>query len=193
MNKILIFAFLLISANVMADTEVSLMGSLNYNTPETNNLDNVDSRSSGGGWGAGVRSLMGINDQLFFRTGASFVQKNFSYKINGGGNKGDLSFQYSYLSIPLTFYWRASPQTGFFFGSAINARLNDSCSGTQDFDHCSAKGSRSIVMPAIVGFEFVLTKKVGVEISYEYALTETAKDLKVNTTVVSLLYHFDQN
>jgi hypothetical protein len=192
MMKLFGLIFLIFSFNLMADTEVSLMGSLNYNTPDTNNLDNIDSRSSGGGWGAGIRSLMGINDQLFFRSGASFLQKNFSYKISGGGKKGDLNFQYSYLQIPLTFYWRASPQTGFFFGSAINARLDDSCSGTQNYNPCSAKGARTLVMPAVVGFEFMLTKKVGIEISYEYALTETAKNVKVNTTVVSLLYHFDQ-
>ena len=190
MLKLLLLFVLLIPA-LHADTIISPMVSLNYNVPDTNDIDNVKDDQSAGGWGAGLRALMGINDQLFFRTGAGFVQKNFSYKIEGGGKSGKQDFQYTYLAIPLTMYWRASPQTGFFFGSAINAKLDDSCDGSGDFNNCSAKDTRSLVFPAILGFEFSLTKKVGMEISYEHALTETAKDVKVNTTVVSLLYHFD--
>ena len=181
------------SLNTLADTQLSLMGSLNYNVPDTNDIEYIEDDESGAGFGLGMRALMGINDQLAFRSGAGIVQKRFNYSINGDSKKGELDFDYTYINIPLTFYWKASSQVGFFFGTALYAKLDDSCDGTGDFKSCTPNDPQSIMLPAILGFSFNLTEKVGAEISYEHGLTDTAKDVKVSTAVLSLLYHFDQN
>ena len=191
MKTLLLALTLLFSSVALADTQVSLMGSLNFNTPDTTDVDNADDGTSAGGWGAGIRALMGMSDQLYFRSGVGFVQKNFSYKVDGNGKSGKRDMQYSYLNIPLTFYWKASPRVGFFLGTALYAKLDQSCDGTGDYKDCSGSRSRTIVYPGIIGFDFNLTRKIGMEVSYEAALSETSKNIKVNTTVLSFLYHFD--
>jgi hypothetical protein len=176
-----------------ADTKLSVMGSLLYNSPETKDIDDVDGidEESGLGFGLGMRALMGINDQLHFRSGAGIIQKKFSYKVDASGDKGEFDLSFIYLNIPLTLYWKASPQVGFFGGTALNAKLSDDCDASGDFDTCTIKNEKTIVIPAIIGFDFSFTDKIGMELSYEYGLTETAKNLRVHSAVASFLYHLD--
>ncbi len=171
-----------------ADTTLSLMGSLNYNNPDPD--ESTYDGKSGGGAGVGLRALMGISDQLLFRSGGGLVYKKFTVESNGA-SKGDFDFSFTYLSIPLTLYWKASPQVGIFGGTSLNAKMNDSCDANGDFDTCEIDEEKAVVFPAIIGFDFNFTERLGMEISYEYGMTETAKDLKVHSAVVSLLYHFD--
>lgn len=175
-----------------ADTKLSVMGSLLYNSPDTKDIDDVDGidEQSGVGFGLGMRALMGINDQLHFRSGAGIIQKK-GYEVDSGGFKGNFDLSYVYLNIPLTLYWKASPQVGFFGGTALNAKLSDDCEASGDFDSCTSQNEKAIVFPAIVGFDFSFTDKIGMELSYEYGLTETAKDLRVHSAVASFLYHLD--
>lgn len=176
-----------------ADTKLSVMGSLLYNSPDTKDIDDVDGidEQSGVGFGLGMRALMGINDQLHFRSGAGIIQKKVSYEVDSGGFKGNFDLSYVYLNIPLTLYWKASPQVGFFGGTALNAKLSDDCEASGDFDSCTSQNEKAIVFPAIVGFDFSFTDKIGMELSYEYGLTETTKDLRVHSAVASFLYHLD--
>ncbi len=171
------------------------MGSLLYNTPETEDLDDVDGieEKSGLGFGVGLRALMGISDQLYFRSGAGIIQKNFSYEVDDDvtGSSGDFDLSFIYLNIPLTMYWKASPQVGLFGGTALNAKMSDDCDASGDFDTCTIKNEKALVFPLIIGFDFSFNEKIGLEVSYEYGLTETAKDVTVNTAVASFLYHLD--
>ncbi len=182
MLKALLVSMLLLSSFAYADSKVSLMGSLLFNSPELD-TDGADEESALG-LGLGVRALMGIQDQLHFRSGAGLVQKNFSVE-NGAGKDFDYSFVY--LNIPLTLYWKASPQVGFFGGTALNAKLSDDCDGATD---CDLDDTSSIVLPLILGFDFNFNEKLGMEISYEHGLTEVAEDAKIHSAIVSFLYHF---
>jgi len=182
------FALLIALTSIaQADTKLSVMGSLIYNSPE---IDNAE-ETSDLGFGLGMRALMGINDQLHFRSGAGIVQKKFSYKVNDSGSKSEFDLSFVYLNIPLTLYWKASPQVGFFSGTALNAKLSDDCDVSGAIDSCIDLNEKAIVFPAIIGFDFSFSDKIGMELSYEYGLTETAKDLRIHSAIASFLYHLD--
>ena len=178
---------------VNADTQLSLSGSLLYTNPDTNDLSRttVTDEHSGVGGGIGIRALMILKDQLHFRSGASIIQKRFGFETQGVGKRVNKDFSLIYLNLPLTFYWKASPQIGFFGGTALNAKLSDDCHESGGSHSCTPNKVNAIVFPAIVGFDFYLMEKLGLELSYEYGLTETAKDLKVHSAVASLLFHID--
>lgn len=182
MLRIVLISMLIFSSYAQADTKLSVLGSLNFNSPEVD-MDGADEKTDIG-FGAGLRALMGIGDQLHFRSGAQILQKRFGYEV--GSKDVDLSF--TYLSIPLTLYWKASPQVGFFGGTALNAKMSDDCevsgSGT-----CDVKDEKAVVLPAILGFDFTFTERLGMEVSYEYGMTETAKDINVHSAVASFLIH----
>lgn len=186
MIRILLVLSLVLCSVSYADTKLSVMGSLTYNTSDSDELPPGTDEEPGTGFGLGLRALMGISDQLHFRSGAGLVQKNFSYEF---GNSGDVEFSNTYLNVPLTLYWKAGPQVGFFAGTALNAKLEDDCdtSGT----NFVCPDDETIVFPAIIGFDFSFSEKLGMEVSYEYGMTETYEDTTVNSAVISLLYHLD--
>jgi hypothetical protein len=189
--KFLLLLSLLFSQMVAADTKLSLFGSVNFNNPEFDDLSgttNVD-EASGVGFGAGLRALMGINNQLHVRSGAGLVQKKAGIEYNVLGMKGETTYTYTYLSIPLALYWKASPQVGFFGGTAMNAKMADDCE-TSGAGTCESVGEKSLVFPAIIGFDFNFTDKFGMELSYEHGIMETAKDLRIHSAVASFLFHF---
>ena len=185
MIKILLVLSLVLSSVTYADTKLSVMGSLTYNTSDTDDLSSAIDEEPGTGFGLGLRALMGIDDQLHFRSGAGIVQKNFSWEI---GNS-DVDFSYTYLNVPLTLYWKAGPQVGLFAGTALNAKLDDECDASGNNFNCP--DDETIVFPAIIGFDFSFSEKLGMEVSYEYGMTETLEDTKVSSAVISLLYHLD--
>ena len=193
MMHFILLAFFSFLTTAYAETQLSLMGSLLYSNPDTNNFSNanVTDEMSGVGLGLGMRALMGLQDQLNFRSGASIIQKKFGYQTDSSGTKSDNDFSLVYLNIPLTLYWRASSQVGFFGGSALNAKLSDDCNASGSANTCTKNKVKPIVFPAIVGFDFSFTKKLGMELSYEYGMTDTAKDLKVHSAVASFLFHLD--
>ena len=176
-----------------AETKLSVLGSLIYSNPDTNNLNgpNITDEKSGTGFGIGMRALLGLKDQLHFRSGASLVQKRFAYESTALAQKTNHDFNLIYLNLPLTLYWKASSQVGFFGGTALNAKLSDDCQTSGAGNSCTQNKVRAVVFPAIVGFDFSFTEKIGLELSYEYGMTETAKDLKVHSAIASFLFHLD--
>ena len=105
--------------------------------------------------------------------------------------EGDLEASITYLNIPLTLYWKASPKVGLFGGSALNAKLSDDCEASGDFEDCTLKDPESLVLPLILGFDFSFADRFGIEASYEYALMDAVEATKVSSAVVSFLYHLD--
>ena len=189
MVKFLALLIAFSSLTALAETKLGIMGSLLYNTSETDSFagsNNVDEESELS-LGAGVRALMGIKDQLYFRSGASIVQKEWSYTV--GNSSADLSMLY--LSIPATLYWKASNQVGFFGGLNIQSKLSDDCEGSGALSgrNCKIPNQKGIVLPAVLGFDFAFTDVFSMEISYEYAMMDTAKDIKVSSGVVSFIYN----
>ncbi len=194
MKHFLFFLFLSLSFNhVLADTKLSLMGSFLYTGPDTNNIktSTVTDERSELSFGLGMRALMGLQDQLFFRSGAGIISKKFSYQTQSISGRVDNDFSLLYLNLPLTLYWKASSQVGFFGGTALNAKLSDDCHASGSGNSCTQNKVNAVVFPAIVGFDFSLLDKVGIELSYEYGMTETAKDLRVHSAVASLLFHLE--
>lgn len=189
------FILLLLSSLtfVNAETKLSLSAGLIYSNPDTNDLNDstVSNEQSGLGGGLGLRALMVLKDQLHFRSGAGIIQKKFSYETNEAGSKKNHDFSLVYLNLPLTLYWRASSQVGLFAGSALHAKLSDDCPVSGESSSCTKDKVQAIVFPAIVGFDFYLMSKLGLELSYEYGLTETAKNLSVHSAAISFLYHLD--
>lgn len=188
MLKIFLTLFVVSISVVQADTKLSVMGSVTYNSPDNDRVDQVGEEVSKLGLGAGMRALMGIKDQFHFRSGAGLVSKNVGYDVAGD----DYELSFVYLNIPLTLYWQASEQVGFFGGTAINAKLSDDCEVDSGNGNCTIDGDETLVFPAVLGFDFSFNEKMGMEVSYEYGLTDTSKHLKIHSAVASFLYHFDK-
>ena len=192
MCNFLVIALALISFTAIADTKLGITGSLVYNTSETDELNGTSvDEGSEVSFGAGVRALMGINDQLFFRSGAGIIQKKWSYEASATGVNGSADYTMLYFAIPATLYWKASPQVGLFGGTSLQAKLSDDCKGSGSFsgNSCDLKKQKSIVLPAVLGFDFAFTDQISMELSYEYAIMDTAKDVKVSSGFVSLVYN----
>ena len=150
------------------------MGSYNYNVAEIDDINGVEvNDDSKGGFGIGMRALLPLNDRLYLRTGAGLVQKNISYSL--GSSNADASF--TYLNIPATLYL-GGEKVGLFGGTALNARMDDNCDGDGVFRSCEVKDAKTLVLPIIIGFDFNLTKNLGMEFSYEYGIMEAAKNIK---------------
>lgn len=184
----LLMTFFLIT-QVHADTKLGVMGSVLYNVPdfaEMGGYSNVDNKSETS-FGLGMRALMGIKDQLYFRSGAGIVQKKISVDFKVGGFDSDATFTNTYLAIPLTLYWKASPQVGLFGGTSLYALLNDDFKG--DVDFADRANTETLVLPVVLGFDFVFTEKMSLELSYEYGIMESSKDLKVSSALASFIYN----
>lgn len=179
--------------HAFAETKLSLVGSLLYTSPDTNKIKNstVTDEQSDLSFGLGMRALMALRDQLHFRSGAGVISKKFSYQAQSTSAKVDNDFSLIYLNLPLTLYWKASSQIGLFGGTALNAKLSDDCHASGSGQTCTQNKVNAVVFPAIVGFDFSLVDKVGIELTYEYGMTETAKDLRVHSAVMSLLFHLE--
>lgn len=195
MLKLLLTSLLMISSIAQADTKVGIMGSALLSTTENDKVDDIPGSDEISKWtlGIGMRALVGLNDRVYVRTGVAYIQKKFDYDYNGTV-KGSHSYGFAYLSIPATLYIKASPQLGIFGGTAFQAKFDDGCKGSYSdgvtTTQCKIENDNTLVMPAILGFDFVLTDHISAEFSYEYALMETMKDTKVSSAVGSLIYNF---
>lgn len=185
--KVLLFLFfLLFSVQSFAETKLSFMGTLSINNIDRDNEPAGFEDNPMLGYGIGLRALMGINNQFYFRSGAGLINKRVEYEVRGG--EGTINLMY--LQLPLTFYWKASPQVGFFGGTAIHAKLDDDCDGDGNQDGCTVKDDSALVFPLIVGFDFNFTDIFGMEVSYEYGLNESYEDTQIHSAVASFLVHF---
>jgi hypothetical protein len=187
------FAFLLftlVMANVVqAETKLGVMASVLYNVPRFDDMSgysNVNEKSEMS-FGLGMRALMGIKDQLHFRSGAGFVQKKISVNFERSGFDSDATFTNTYLNIPLTLYWKASSQVGFFGGTSLYALLSDDFNGDTDF--ADRADTAILVLPIVLGFDFSFTEKLSLEISYEYGIMESSENLKTSSAVASFVYN----
>lgn len=192
MNKILILTLFLISTTTIADTKIGVMGSILWNTPQNDEIDDIpgtedESQSS---FGIGMRALVGLSDQLFLRTGAGLIQKKFRYNFEAAGFQGHNEYSFTYINIPATLYIKASPQFGIFGGTALQAKMDDNCSGSVAGAKCQVRDDNSLVLPAILGFDVAFTDFLSMELSYEFGIMETLKDTKVSSAVASLIYNF---
>ncbi len=194
MFKLLFSALLITTSIAHADTKVGLFGSLLLSTTENDVVDDIDGSDEISKWsgGLGMRALVGLNDRIYVRTGIAYIKKEFEYDFNGT-QKGNQRYSFAYLSIPATVYIKASPQLGIFGGTALQAKFDDGCNGSYSdgttTTGCKIEDDNALVMPAILGFDVVLTDHISAEFSYEYALMETMKDTKVSSAVASLIYN----
>lgn len=187
-----IAALLIATSIAQADTKLGVMGSILWNTSENDKVDDLAGAEDESlvSFGGGIRALAGLSDQLYLRTGASVIQKKFRYNFDGPLNSGHNEFNFTYISIPATLYIKASPQFGIFGGTALQAKMEDSCQGSQAGVKCRVQNDNSLVLPAILGFDVAFTDFLSIELSYEFGVMETMKDTKVSSAVASLIYNF---
>lgn len=193
MLKSLAILCLILSFNTFADTKLGIMGSIFYNTSDTEDIDEVDgiSEESAASFGIGMRAIMGINDQLHFRSGAGLIQKKWTYEVDYLGVKSDIDASITYLSIPATLYWKASPQVGLFGGTNIQAKLDDDVEADGDLDDADLdlEKVKTVVLPLVLGFDFSFNEQLSMELSYEYGIMDTVEDTKVSSGVLSFVYN----
>lgn len=183
-----ILLFLLVSLNSFnsyADSKIGIMGSVLYNVAEIDDINGVEvDDDSEVGYGIGMRALLQLNDRFYLRTGAGLVKKQISYSFRSS----DAEASFTYLNIPATFYL-SGEKVGLFGGTALNARMDDNCDGNGVFSSCDVKDAKTLVLPLIIGFDFNLTKNLGMELSYEYGVMEAAENIKISSAVFSLVYN----
>ena len=190
MIRLLLLLTLILNTHAFAETKIGVMGSVLYNVPETDSSQQFDEESKLG-FGLGMRALIPLTNGLSFRTGAGIVQKRFSYKIESGTIEGEADLSFIYFNVPATLYISGLDERfGVFGGTALNAKLDDDCSGSGAFKACKVTDDETIVLPIILGFDFIFTENVSMELSYEYGIMDTAKDVRVSSAVVSLIYNF---
>lgn len=200
MIRFLVLAVLMTSAIAQADSRIGVMGSYVWNNPENDKFEDIDGSEteSRGTFGVGVRALAGINDQFFVRTGAGIIQKKAQFEFsNPAVVDGDVEYSVTYLNIPATLYMKAAPTFGIFFGTALQAKLSDSCKGSTtpsggSSTKCRVQDASSVVLPAILGFDWAVSENISLELSYEHALMNAVKDTKIHSALASIVYNFDQ-
>ena len=195
MLKIIIASMLMLISLAHADTKVGIMGTALLSTTENDKVDDIagSDEISKWTWGIGMRALVGLNERVYVRTGIAYIQKEYDYEYNGA-LEGSHNYSFAYISIPATLYIKASPLLGIFGGTAFQAKFDDGCKGSYSDGvtktQCKIENDNTLILPAILGFDFVLTDHISAEFSYEYALMETMKDTKVSSAVGSLIYNF---
>lgn len=195
MLKLILGSLLLIASLAHAETKVGIMGSVLWNTTQNDQVDDIEGseEKSKPSFGFGMRALVGLNDRVFLRTGASVIQKKFEFDFPGPLFVGGQTFTFTYFNIPATLYLKASPTFGIFAGTALQAKIDDSCEGsfgdgTTTF-RCQVEDDNTLILPAVIGFDLIASEKISIEISYEYGLMETMKDTKVSSVVASLIFN----
>lgn len=189
MKIIISLMTLLLTTSIFAETKLGVMGSVLYNVPRFDDMSGYSdvNEKSEVSYGIGMRALMGIKDQLHFRSGAGLVQKKISVDFNDGLGDSDATFTNTYLNIPLTLYWKASSQVGFFGGTSLYALLSDDFKGSTEF--ADRADTAILVFPVVLGFDFSFTEKFSLEISYEYGIMESSEDLKISSAIASFIYN----
>ena len=190
MKRFLVILMLIPTIAFSAENKLSLMGSLLFNNTDTDGLDSAVDEESTFNFGVGVRALIDINSELFFRTGGQVIQKSSKYDINVSGFDGSFTATMTYLSVPLTIYKSFNEKFGVFGGVALQAKLADSAKSTGDFQKGEVDKKKNLVYPLVVGMDINLNEQIGLEFSYEYPLSESYKDVKVSSLIGSFLYHF---
>jgi hypothetical protein len=191
--------FLLVFLSLVCTTAHAALGegryaaalSLIMSKPDSDDLQGVDEEYSAS-LGAGLRALYGLNDTgLSLRTGLGLRQKNAKYEYNGPGGDIDVEAKFLYLTAPLTLHYmlaQGPTKAGIFGGTALDVLIDDDC----DVDGANATcgDENDLVMPLIIGFDFMFTERVGMEFSYEHGLTETTEDVDLHSFVVSGYFGF---
>lgn len=191
MYRFIFFFILAFTSLVHADTKIGIMGSLLYNVPETDGSQYVDEESELG-YGIGMRALVPLTNGLSLRTGAGLVYKQVSFDVKTAGIKGSADLSFLYLNIPATLYLSGmNERFAIFGGTALNARLSDDCDGSGALKACDDVDAKTLVLPIILGFDFIFNESLSMELSYEYGIMEAAKDLKISSAVLSLVYNFN--
>lgn len=159
--------------------------------PDSDDLQGFDEQYSAT-LGAGMRALYGINESgLSLRTGLGLRQKNAKYEYDGAGGDVTVKGEFLYLNAPLTLHYmlaEGSTRAGIFGGTALDVLIDDDCD--VDGANVSCGDENDLVMPLILGFDFMFTERVGMELSYEHGLTETIEDVDLHSFVVSGYFSF---
>lgn len=148
-------------------------------------LNSNEFKSSGNSWDRefgfefGMSAIIPLQGQLFFRTGAGFLQKNSTLKA--GGNAYD--FNMTYLQIPATLMYDLTPQVGLYSGLNIDLKINDECETSGG--SCTVGGAKTIVMNLPIGARYNLAGSHYIEGDLELGLTDLARSTKLSNALAA--------
>jgi hypothetical protein len=190
----LLLIFLLSITSAVADSKMGVMASFLYNVPDVKTSGALEDTTGNSkmGYGIAMRGLIPLSNSLYFRSGAGFVTKNFGYEGKDAASSSTVDLSFIYLNVPLTFYVTGMDEKiGVFGGLNLNARLGNSCKSSAAIDLCKNYDPKPMVFPLVFGFDFIFSKVFSMELGYEYAVMDTARNVKVSSAVLSFIYNFD--
>lgn len=140
------------------------------------------------GFQGGLVAYIDMASEFGFRTGFSYMQRNYSLKA--GTLETDLS--YGFFEIPATVYFKAGDLVSIFGGVGISIRTSQECKvsgGSCTF----TKDASSTLIPFQVGATVKFGNGFGGEFYYEMASGEMHENIlkDVNSVNVNLAYFFD--
>lgn len=177
---------------VMANTEYhgldySMAGveaGFNWNTMD---FTNSTSNKSVLGFQLGGTAVINFNPMFGLKTGLYYVQKPFENSITAGKVYGKLT----YASIPLFFMLKFEDYAGVYVGPSLNMLLSDEVTSDASSSY-SLTDKKAMVIPITVGGQFKFSPMLAVNIFYEMASGDLAKDLSNSRAFgAGLLITFD--
>lgn len=179
--KLLVAILLPMSANA----EIAGVAGMNMNQFS---MDGVEINSEMGFQG-GVQYYYEVMDQVYFRTGGLFTQRNASATTI----LGDIAADFLYLDIPLTAEYRYDEMFSAFAGLQMAVLMSDDC--TLGGVSCGDAGLDDEFSTLMFGFPIggtvMFTPEIGMDVYYQLGLGQVSGDIDwSNTFGAQLLYKF---
>lgn len=164
----LLICFTLFFATASQAVEVADMGlaagwRMNDGTSPGNTVDGE------GGLILGGLAYLPISDQLHFRTGFLYTQRN--YKVSNS------EVEVAYADVPVSALWKIADFGGVFFGTALGLKVSESCGNTDCVD------TKSLATPIQFGGHFKIAPQFALEVFYETMPGEIVQGLEDTTAI----------
>lgn len=161
---------LLISVQMMsglafADIDYGLEVGVRQQSGDVDGTATTDSRM---GMQFGATAHLPLSGPLHLRTGMLYTQRPLVVKMLGGENKIEMN----YLDVPVALMYKFEEGAGIYAGIILALNLDKSA------DVGTIEDVKTPLMPFVFGASFKFMPNLGVNLYYEMASGEVAKDLK---------------
>lgn len=177
-QKIIIFFLCVLSWNTYA---LQWGGFLGFNYTEFESTVSWDHKL---GLELGAVATHMITNNLFFRSGLGYVQKNSSTKaVSSGAN-----IELTYLEIPVTILFKFADPVSLIGGINVHLKLSNECGGVS----CGSIEPESYVANMMIGASFKTKDGKQIETLIEMdGLTDIARNITIGTSLsVRYVYMF---
>lgn len=168
-RKLIALAFgVLLSSTAMAQ-EYGLAVGIHQTSASVDNTTGSSGKVEGKlGFEAGLAVAFELIPNLRFRTGLTFDQRQFDYKISG--NK--FQFNYAYLDVPVNAQYNFTPMFGVFGGLLVGIKASDS---TKVPSGMTLDADMKSLYPLIdLGVNMTFDDMIGFDVYYERGIGEFA-------------------